>query len=458
MSDQPNGTIKYKSNKPNVNIGLIICLIIILYFVAVFCDFLFNKSSSFYEVDEGYTSSEFDGQYTALAIRSEVVVNSASSGYVNYFVGDQSPVYVGEQSYLIDTSGELSYRLNQAAQNQAILNENDLNLIEDSLYDFNTSFKINDYYEAYHFKYQIESQILDLVNSSIFENNDIRFTGSLQIYNSEYAGIAMHYIDQFENLTIDTFDASSFRKNTYNKQIIKSNDRVEAGSPVYKVITSEDWYLVIQINNPDAFRNLDVVSIQFLKDNITADANFEIITRGGNYYGVISLSKYMIRYASERYIQIAFKDDTYSGLKVPKSSVTSCTYLAIPEEFLSKGGNSSKDGFSVKTKLREGVETVSWKYPEIVKISEGICYVPFQNGEIFLGDILVQEDSDNEFTVGMTADVQGVYVNSSGNALFRFIDILGENNGYYIVRDDSVNGVSLFDQVYMNYKEAENVG
>ena len=455
MPVQGSGTIKYK-NRKTINIGLIICLMIILYFVAYFCDYIFNKKIDLYEVTQGYTSSGFDGQYTALVIRDENIVTAKSSGYINFFAGDESPVYVGQQAYLIDQSGELSFRLNQAAQNMAILNENDLTILKDSLYDFKTSFKIDNYYETYHFKYQLESQIMELVNTSIFDNNDLRFSGVYNIYDSELAGIAVHYIDNMESLTIDSFDASSFKKNTYSKTIVRSNDYIEYGDPVYKVITSEDWNLVIQINNPDAFRGMDVVSIEFLKDNITANANFELITRGGNYYGVLSLGKYMVRYASERYLQIAFTDDIYSGLKVPETAVTKKQYLAVPEELLTKGGNSSQEGFPVKTEGPANLDTVVWKYPRIVLRKDGICYIPMDEGTLKNGDVIVMTDSNNEFTVGMTAFLNGVYVYSSGTSVFRFVDIIGQNNGYYIVRENTVNGLRMYDQVYTDYKRAES--
>lgn len=455
MPDQISGTIKYKTPKGKPNIGMIICLIIILYFVAYYMDFMLNKRSSFFEVVPGYTSSQFDGKYTALILRSEEPVYSDISGYVNFFVGDQTPVYVGQQAFLVDKSGELSYRLNQAAQSTALLNENDLSELEESMYHFKTSFKINEYFEAYHFKYQLESQILDLVNSSIFEDHDIKLSGAYNICDSEYAGIAMHYIDGFESVTTDSFDASSFRRNNYNKTIIKSNDFVEAGAPVYKVITSNIWYLIIQISNPDTFRGLDVVTIEFLKDNIKTNANFDLIARGGNYYGVISLSKYMIRYASDRYTQIAFTDDTLEGLMIPESAVAFKQYLAVPEEFLIKGGDSDRRGFYVKTKGTNGIDTVAPRYPRIISIQDDLCYIPLEDEALNEGDTLIMEDSNNEFTVGMTAALQGVYVNSGGSAQFRFVDIIGTNNGYYIVKDDTENGVKLFDQVFIDYRDAD---
>ena len=455
MSDQNSETIKYKPPGKKVNIGLIICAIIILYFVVYISDFFFSQRTSFFEVVPGYTVSSFDGKYTALILRSEQPVYSPSSGYVNFFVGDQTPIYVGQQAYLIDKSGELSSRLNQASQSTALLNENDLSVLEESMYHFKTSFKIDDYYEAYHFKYQLESQILDLVNTSIFENNDIRFSGSYNIYNSEYAGIAMHYIDGFESVNTDSFDASSFRRNNYNKTIIKSNDYVNEGSPVYKVITSDNWYLIIQVSNPDTFRGLDVVTIEFLKDNTITNANFELIARGGNYYGVISLSKYMIRYASDRYTQIAFTDDTYEGLMVPETAAMWKQYLAVPEEFLIMDDATGKEGFHVKTTQPNGIDIVAPRYPEILCRRDGLCYIPLEDETLKNGDLLIMDDSNNEFTVGMTAALQGVFVNINGTAQFRFIDIIGSNNGYYIVKENTKNGVKMYDQVYTDYRDAD---
>jgi len=455
MPDVNPGTIKYRTPKRKFNIGLIICFVIILYFVAYGIDFMSHKNSTFFEVVPGTTASSFDGKYTALILRSEVPVKAASSGYINFFVGDQTPVYVGQQAYLVDKSGELSFRLNQAAQSSVVLNENDLTLLKDSMYNFKTSFHESDYYETYHFKYQLESQILDLVNTSIFDNNDIKYTGAYNIYRSLNAGIATHYIDGFEDVTVDTFDAASFKKNTYHKTIVKSNDYVNEGDPVYKVITSDSWYLIIQVNDPETFRGLSVVSIEFLKDNITTDANFELIARGGNYYGVISLNKYMIRYASDRYTQIAFTDDTYEGLKVPLGAVTSKQYLAVPEEFLIRGGDSeTKEGFYVKTFGTNGIDTVAPRYPDIILRKDGLCYISADDETLKVGDTLIMEDSNNEFTVGMMASLEGVYIDRSGKTAFRFIEKIGENNGYYIVKENTENGIHLFDQVYADFRQA----
>ena len=455
MSDQTPGTIKYKKNKKQLNIGMIICIIIILYFVVYFCVFLFTKDVDYFEVVQGSTASNFNSQYSAFIIREESVVQSQASGYVNFFVGDEAPIYVGQQAYLIDKSGELSNMLKSAAQNQALLNENDLTEIKDSLYNFKISFTADNYYETYLFKYQIESQILDLINSAVFENYN-NISGAYAVFDSEYAGIAMHYVDGFENCTVDSFDSSVFKKSSYRKDIIRANDFVDVGSNVFKVITSEDWSLVIQVEDPSVFDNIgSVVSINFLKDNITTTADFELIARGGNYYGILSLNKYMIHYATDRYTTISFTDTTDSGLKIPKSAAAKHTYYAIPAEYLTQGGNSSDFGFLVKTQDSDGNETAEIRYPKIVKQTDELCYISLNDSEIKSGDVLMKTDSQNEFQVGMTSDLDGVYIYNEGTSSFKFIEILGENDDYYIVSENTSNGLNLYDKIYADYKDAE---
>ena len=221
---------------------------------------------------EGAVASVFDGQYTGLALREETIVTSPGTGYVNFFVGDATPISVGEQTYILDGSGKIASKLEEAAKNQAILSEDNLNQIKDTIHDFDTSFDSQNYYDVYSFKYRIESQMLDLINGSVFENinNELSEMGenTYQIVSSDISGVVMHNIDGYEGKTTDQIESSDFKKSNYQKQIIKTNDLIAEGDPVYKVITSETWKLVIQIDDASVFEEKPYVNIEFLKDNI----------------------------------------------------------------------------------------------------------------------------------------------------------------------------------------------
>ena len=55
----------------------------------------------------------------------------------------------------------------------------------------------------------------------------------------------------------------------------------------------------------------------------------------------------MIRYAQERYLDLELILEDESGLKIPKSSVTSKEFYIVPEDYLTQGGNSKSSGVLV---------------------------------------------------------------------------------------------------------------
>ncbi len=442
---------KSNNKKRQLNIGIIVCAIIILYLVVNFCIYLFNGRTEIYEASVGQTASRYEGQYNALILREETIVNSAGSGYINFFVGDATNIHASQQTYVVDGTGEISSMLEKAAKDQSILSDANLSKIRSGLYDFDTSFREEHYYDIYNYKYKVESQILELINSSVFEsiNADLSSSGenAYKIVSSDISGIMLHHIDGFENIKPDMVETSSFNKSDYQKNIIKSNDLVEEGSPVYKVVTSEKWNLIFQISDPTVFENTDYLTIQFLKDNIVADAAFEMFTKAGNTYGVLTLNKYMIRYVTERYTPISIIDNTKKGIKVPKTAITEKQYYTIPVEYLSQGGNSSDYGFNKEVILEDGSTSIVFVTPAIVKKTDQYCYVG--TDDFSDGDVLIKNDSDSRYQVGAKENLQGVLVARAGYATFRNVDIIGENNSFYIV-DPVTSRINLFEQIVKN--------
>ena len=440
-----------KKQKKQLNIGIIICVLIILYLVVNFCIYLFTNRIAVYEVTAGSTASRFEGQYNALILREETIVPSAGTGYVSFFVGDATPIHVGQQTYVVDGSGEISQRLEEAAKDQSILSAENLGRIRDSLFDFDTSFNSDHYYEVYNFKYKIESQIQELINSSVFEsiNSDLESLGenSYKIVSSDSSGILLHHVDGFESVTPDSVESSSFNKANYQKHIIKTNDLVGEGDPVYKLVTSDRWNLVFQITYPESFEGISNIDIEFLKDNVIANADFYMYTKSGNTYGVLTLDKYLIRYVTERFVQISLIDKTQEGIKVPKTSITEKQFYTIPTSYLSQGGNSSTRGFNKQVILEDGSTSIQFVTPTITRIIEDTCYV--STSDFSDGDILVMNESDSRFQVGSKENLKGVFVSNGGYAIFKAVEIIGENNSFYIL-DPSKSQVSLFDQIVKN--------
>ena len=436
-----------KNNKYKIIIGAIVCILVIAYLIYQAFTYFGSSTVSLYQVSAGSTESAYESQYTALVLREETVVYSASSGYVNFFVGDSTPVSVGEETYLIDEDGNLYEQLSESAQSLSIFDDEDLLKIKNSIYDFDTSFDIDNYSDVYSFKSKLESQLLDTIYSSVFESASIDLS-SYNIYSTDISGIMVHSVDGFENISADSMEASYFRKANYEKTVITSNDYIEQGSPVYKIVTSEEWQLVIQIEDASAFEDISSVEIEFLKDGITASCDFYMYTSAGNTYGVFSLDKYMYRYVSDRYLQISIANAVQSGLKIPKSSLAVEQYYIVPADYLTTGGNSSSSGLLVRTETESGT-SVQFLVPDIVKETDEYIYI--STDFLSEGDIIVQSETNETYTVRIKENIEGVYVWESGSYSFCPVNILGENGDYYIVEKQSSSSVlKLYDNIAAN--------
>lgn len=458
MSEKKKKAVSRSKNgrtRLNVNVWIIIGVIILIYLIVRFCTYFLSDTTSLYEVVAGSTEGRFNTQYTALVLRDETVVNAVKTGYVNFFIGDATPVNVGSQTYVIDESGDLSARLEEASRNQTILNENELHQIKDTIYDFDTSYDPDSYYDTYYFKYRLESQVLDLINSNVFGNLNSGINssskGTYTIVVSDIAGIMQHNVDGFEGLTADDVEAALFRRANYSKNIIKSNDLIEEGSPVYKVVTSEKWQLVIQLGSDDAVDDLDYVTIEFLSDGIMVDAPFKTFTKAGAKYGIISLDKYMIRYISDRYVSIQIVSDTFSGLKIPKSSVGEEQFYVIPVEFVTQGGNSTGSGFIKQIVNKDGTTSAEFTDCKIAKLTDEYAYVSVNDFES--GDILIEPDTNVQYKITAKENLQGAYISAGGNYSFTIVDILGKENGFYIVSEHTSGGLRIYDQILKDASE-----
>ena len=434
---------KKKKYSLRIILGILACLFMIVYMIYQVSSYFFSSSISLYQVVKGSSASSYESQYTALILREETVITSSKSGYINFFVGDSTPISVDEETYLIDESGTLYEELSEMASDVAIFNEEELLEIKNTICDFDTTFSEDEYSDVYSFKYKLESQLLDIIYSSAFDSLSIDLA-EYDVMTSEISGIMAHWTDGFEDIDADNMEASYFRQSNYSKNMITSNEYVEAGDAVYKVVTSEEWQLVIQIDDADAFEDVDSIEIEFLKDGITATCDFYMYTSAGFTYGVLSLDKYMYRYVSDRYVQISLTDSSVEeGYMIPVSSVSTEQFYIIPAEYLTTGGNSSSYGFLVQTTDQSGT-SVQFVVPDIVKTTDEYVYV---SSEFFdEGDIIVQTDTNETYTIRIKENLEGVYVSENGSYNFACVEITGTNGDYYIVDPDS-SSINLYDNI-----------
>ena len=156
----------------------------------------------------------------------------------------------------------------------------------------------------------------------------------------------------------------------------------------------------------------------------------------------------MVRYASERYIEIQIEESIVEGLKIPKSSVVDLDLYLIPVDYYVQGGDSDDYGFYLEVYDEEGNSSISFITPTVYYKTDEYCYVA--KDLITDGDIIVLSDSNTRYQIGATSIVQGVYQINSGYTIFKRIEILDETSDYYIVAEGVSGGIVVYDHIVLD--------
>lgn len=459
-SRQTKKIVKYR-RKPKIAVALF--ALVLVYVISFIFIYLSKSKVRTYEVEAGTLTT--NAVFTGIIIRDETVYNSEYSGNINYYQKEGSRVKVGDTLYTVDETGRVSEILSQYnTSNENSLSKESLSTIKSMLGNFRTDYNGNNFDEIYNLKADINAAVLHAMNESIMENLDdiISKTGSENLFrtiNCENTGIIAYYIDGFEDLTCETVKAEDFNTSTYEKTNLKSEKLIVSGNPAYKLINSEDWYIMIPLTKEDIdlydLADKDAVSIKIKKDNISTTANFSIISSEDKYYGKISLNRYMLRYATERFLDIEIGTASDSGLKIPASAVTENEFYTIPKEFLTKGGNSNDYGFICESYNSSGEAVVKFVAADIYKSTDELCYVNKKDFEP--GATIVMPDSSKKYTVGPVDKLKGVYCINTGYTSFKLIDVIDQNNEYYIVKKGISHGISTYDRILLDaYNYSDN--
>lgn len=459
-SRQTKKIVKYR-RKPKIAVAIF--ALVLVYVISFIFIYLSKSKVRTYEVESGTLTT--NAVFTGIIIRDETVYNSEYSGNINYYQKEGSRVKVGDTLYTVDETGRVSEILSQYnTSNENSLSKESLATIKSMLGNFRTDYNGNNFDEIYNLKADINATVLHAMNESIMENLDdiISKTGSENLFrtiNCENTGIIAYYIDGFEELTCETVKAEDFNTSTYEKTNLKSEKLIVSGNPAYKLINSEDWYIMIPLTKEDIdlydLADKDAVSIKIKKDNISTTANFSIINSGDKYYGKISLNRYMLRYATERFLDIEIGTASDSGLKIPASAVTENEFYTIPKEFLTKGGNSNDYGFICESYNSSGEAVVKFVAADIYKSTDELCYVSKKDFES--GATIIMPDSSKKYTVGPVDKLKGVYCINTGYTSFKLIDIIDQNNEYYIVKKGISHGISTYDRILLDaYNYSDN--
>ncbi|MCI8918103.1 MAG: hypothetical protein HFH29_04920 [Eubacterium sp.] len=437
-----------------LNIGIIVFLFVAFYFAYSIYSYVTAVHISRYEVEQG--TIEVNTSYTGLILRSETVVNAGQSGNLDYFLRDNTKAAHGTLICSVDENGNVSQRLNEAVNTDAALTKENLGDIQSLIREYAKGYKDNDYYSTYNFKTDLSGRLMEALNlgalNTISDYTEFaKDNRTFHLYRAAEPGIVSYYTDGFENVTIDAVTEEMFDQAAYKKISMKTKGTIESGQPLYKLVTDEDWQIIVPIDHAmkNALADGEVVQIRFKEDRTTAWADYVIERKDGHDYLILSLHTAMIRYAYERFIDINIMLDQQTGLKIPNSSITTKTFEIIPDAYFTQGnGSSNETGLLVEHKQEDGTYTDAEFIPVTIYYKDEekkVSYISQDN--IQRGDQIVMTGSTERFEVKETARLRGVYNINKGYAVFKQIDELFSNNNYTIVRAGTQYGIMLYDHI-----------
>lgn len=446
---------KYKK-KENLNIGVILFGVVFLYLIVMIIMYFAKDRTTVYEVREG--SILKDNTYTGLILRDETVVYADKSGYVNYFYESGKKVPFGYNVYLL-TQEEILNETSEETNEEVVLNSENWNSLLLKVQSFNESYNSTDFYTAKNLKEETNT----IINSNttqnrvtqlntILESTEIGYTA----YTSSDDGIIAYNIDGYESLNVSELTSKEISKNEYTKVSLVNNTKIKAGDPVYRLITEEDWTLVIPLTQEIETRFTEqmgekdylYVTLRVIKDNEKIGGYLRIEhDKDDNAYGFISLSDSVVRYAEDRYLDVELILENETGLKIPKSAVTQKEFYLISEEYLTNGGSTSSYGV-----LKEGKKDGSIEFVEVSIFARDL-----ENGMVYVdkstfkeGDTILKPESTEKMTLTETASLDGVYNVNKGYAVFTRINILCESEDYYIIEEGTSYGLSNYDHIALD--------
>ncbi len=448
-------SIKKYKNKREMNLGIFLFAIVFLYLVITIISYFTSDTVSAYEVREG--SIVRDNSYTGLVIRNETVVNAEEDGYVNFYQSENSKVKKGTRIYVL-TPEELNTSDVSAGSSQTVINDETQSGIVLQVQNFNENYSNTDFSSVYLLKDEITASLQNELSQTRTEHLDAAVAESGQTAVTSSAardGIVAYTIDGLEELTKDSFTEADFDRTDYESATVSDQMKISTGEPVYKLITDEDWSVIVRLEDDTARELMEkettTLKVRIDKDSETLNAAFSVIERDGNYYGCLDFDNSMIRYAEDRYLNIELILEDETGLKIPKTAVVQEEFFVIPREYLTTGGNSSASGV---LKMDENGNAV-FQEVDIYNISEEEDEVYLSKEDVSAGDVLIRPESSDTYTVGDTKTLEGVYNINRGYAVFRKVTVLCENDDYCIVQEGEDYGLYNYDHIVQNGASVE---
>jgi len=434
-----------------------------------------------------YGSIDVPATLRGIIVRDEAVVNSSMDGQPEYNYSENDKVAKNALVCTVKNTGTTQVIEDEIKKiDKGILeiqkNRTDFSLFKEDIEraekNIATSVDLtvykfinNNISDVYSLKNQVQTQI-NLRNqiwlaentkstadlSAEREQYESQLDVSQETVRTQYSGIFSLKIDNFEEIVTPQvrgdISPEQIKMNVAPEYISKSL-AVSAGSPLFKIIKSNTWYIVSNVPNEVSalWETGDYLDIYTTVDDEekSVTVKIESMDIGENAtYVVFVTDRNLIDFLELRTMYFSVKESVYSGFKIPNAAIVERTFLKIPKSFLT---NSLEEQGVIK---RTGTEDTFQKI-KIANSDEKYVYILQDFESLKIGDVIVGVGEEAPtYTLGEVATYNGVYVANSSLAEFTVIDILGQNSDYAIVNAESQFGLKVYDKIVSDAKAVQD--
>lgn len=406
------------NRKPRtIPVGLIIFGAILIYLIVSLILYVTNDHTNAYEVIRGRLT--YDSSYTGLILRDEHVIETAESGYIAYYHPQAQKIRAGSPIYALTNeeradhaSGEYEYSGKELAS------------VENVAADLQKSYDPVDFENVYDHVSRLEAELYDVRFSGNGSSAD-SLPGTA--YSSDMDGVIAYTIDGMEQITREDAPSELRDRKNYSRNDLRAISYRNTGDAACKLITDENWSICIRLDEPVwrylAINEINNLQVRVEKDHTVLWADVRLYDIDADHFAQLCFQNSMVRYLSDRYLEVTLIIEEESGLKIPQSAVAEREFLAVPSRYC------------------DDTMTV------YATDDDGICYIPRES--LMVGTLLTADDGST-FTVSDTVSRKGVYNVNKGYAVFKLIEIKYENEDYCIVKEGTDYGISHYDYIALH--------
>lgn len=422
---------------------------------------------------------------TGVIVRDEVVYNAPASGEAVFNVSDNDKVKANTEVCTVqDTAAvqDLQQDLNEI--NEKILEmqktRESISAVSDDVKRYNAQIKSGadnyafrlaggDINALYAMKNDLQKMIDNRNQRLLSENSGSlsglaqqraeqqeRISSSRNAVVTNDAGVVSCSFDGLESkYTVDNMGELTEKDMRVNETANVTDKVVNEGAPLFKVVRSNDWYIVSYIPN-NLIENWtvgDTVNIYtHSKSDDARKLEMQVVSlKTGEKTALVILksTKYLVDFISTR--SISFETSkVMNGFKIPNNAIVEQTMLKVSTEFVRDNKVYKKTGEDTLTEM----DVV----PAGSSVEEGMTYIPFDINRLNVGETLaLPEDKNKTFTIKDVVTAKGVFVMNTGIAEFTKINLdNAASNANYTVLDPAVNtNIKLYDRIVTDTRNIE---